>query len=134
MKQNQNPPGADPDLDRQLLRIFRRQAVLALIIGLCALAERSHVQGCLLGSLAGLGDSGLILWGIGRGMRKPPEKAAAYMHRMMFTRIAWLLCLALLALRTSWQPALVMLGFLCFNVMIIVQMAMCHINPTLKRK
>ena len=134
MKQNQNPPVADPGLTGQLLRIFRRQAILALVLSLGGLLEGSAVPGCLLGCLAGLGDSGLILWGIGRGMRKPPEKAAAYMHRMMFTRIACLLCLTLLALRARWQPALVMFGFVCFNMMIIVQMALCHINPTLKRK
>jgi len=134
MKQNQNLLPVDPGLGRQLLRIFRRQAILALVIALGAVLESSAIPGCLLGALAGLGDSGLMLWGIGRGMRKLPEKAAAYMHRMMFTRMAYLLCLTLLAMKAHWQPALVMLGFVCFNVMIIIQMALCHINPNLKRK
>lgn len=128
MKRKSIQSPAEKDLARQLWRIYRHQLLLALLVLLAALVLGRFSPGWLLGAAAGLGDSFLILWGIYRGMQKPPEKAALYMRRMMVTRLGWLLCLTLLALKARWQPVLVMLGFVAFNVTIVIYMAMYHIK------
>ena len=46
----------------------------------------------------------------------------------MFTRIAFLLCWTVLALRNRWQPVLVLAGFLVLNVGLIIQMAYCRLG------
>ena len=50
------------------------------------------------------------------------------MRRMMFTRLAYLLFLTLLSLKLQGQTALVLLGFVFFNVTLLVHMAVCHIE------
>lgn len=128
MRRNRLPSPVEQELARQLWRIYRHQLLLALVLLAAALVLGRFSPGWLLGAASGLGDSFLILWGIYRGMQKPPEKAALYMRRMMFTRMGWLLCLTLLALKARWQPVLVMLGFVIFNVTIVIYMAMYHIK------
>lgn len=109
-------------------RIYRQQLLLAAVLLAAALVLCRFGPGWLLGAASGLGDSFLVLWGIYRGMQKPPEKAALYMRRMMVTRMSWLLCLTLLAIKACWQPVLVMLGFVVFNVTLVIYMAMYHIK------
>ena len=82
-----------------------------------------HLPGALLGTASGLMDTALFLWGVHRGMGKPPAQAALSMHRMMFLRIAVLLGLTVLALREKWQSVLVLAGFLVLNIGLIIQLA-----------
>lgn len=121
-------PAAQKNLNLQLRQIMIRQGLLALVAILAGALVWHTIAGALWGALAGLGDSGLVLWGIARGMRKTPERAAAYMRRMMFTRLAYLLFLTLLSLKLQGQTALVLLGFVFFNVTLLVYMAVCHIE------
>ena len=67
-------------------------------------------------------DTALFLWGVHRGMGKPPAQAALSMHRMMFLRIAVLLGLTVLA-AGKWQSVLVLAGFLVLNIGLIIQLA-----------
>ena len=115
-------------LGGQLRSLFRKQAVLAGCFLVLALVSGGDGRGAVLGTAAGLSDTFLVLWGIHRGMRKEPGKAALAMHRTMFCRIAVLLCWTLLALRYRWQPVLVMAGFLILNVGLIIQMARCRLG------
>lgn len=110
-------------LGQQLRQVFLRQLVLGLVFLGGALLAGGSLPGSLLGTASGLMDTALFLWGVRRGMGKPPAQAALSMHRLMFLRIAVLLGLTILALRARWQPALVLSGFLVLNVGLIIQLA-----------
>ena len=115
-------------LGGQLRSLFWKQAVLAGCFLVLALILGGDARGAALGTAAGLSDTFQILWGIRRGMRKEPVQAALAMHRTMFTRIAFLLCWTVLALRNRWQPVLVLAGFLVLNVGLIILMACCRLG------
>lgn len=115
-------------LGGQLRKLFWKQAVLAGCFLILVLILGGDGRGTVLGAAAGLSDTFQVLWGIHRGMRKEPDKAALAMHRTMFTRIAFLLCCTVLALRNRWQPVLVLAGFLVLNVGLIIQMVYCRLG------
>ena len=110
-------------LGRQLRQVFLRQLALGLLFLAGVLLGGGHLPGALLGTASGLMDTALFLWGVHRGMGKPPAQAALSMHRMMFLRIAVLLGITVLALREKWQSVLVLAGFLVLNIGLIIQLA-----------
>lgn len=125
------PPGlpeAPSGMKGQAGRIILGQLALLGLLSLAALGAGAGPLGTGLGALAGLGDTLLVLWGILSGMKKTPQQAALAMHRLMFLRIGVLLVWTVAALKLESQPVLVLLGFVCLNVGLVMQMARCHLG------
>jgi hypothetical protein len=124
-KESREKSGLTP----QLLRLFKRQLVVAAVLVLVlATGFRSSFLTIVLAVCAGVCDSFLFLSGIGRGMHMEPAKSAGYMRWVMVKRIAMLLVFTLLALFLKAQPAYVLICYLVFYVCLIIHMAMLGIH------
>ncbi len=116
-------------------KIFFSQFAVAIVICIIAiLVQKELFYSWVIGCCVALFDTGLVLHGVYKGMKKDPEAAVLYMRKTMLQRVALVSIVVLVMLKLKLSVIGVFLSFILLHIFFVFKLIIIASRDKTKQK